>query len=306
MGSRRRQRPAHPAHPRYWGTWCAAALLRILTALPASWHPTLGRLLGRFGALLARRRRRVVSTNLERCFPELEPADRGSLAHRHFEAAGISIMETGRAWFGDLAALDDLLTVEGGDHFEAALASGRGVLLAGAHFVTLEIVCALLARRWPLDVVYRQQGNAAMERIQRAGRRGYGSVIHHRDLRTLIARLRSGHAVWFAADQDHGARRAEFLPFFGIPAATVTSPARIARLTGAEVLRLEHWRHPEESGFTARFRPLPRPFPGPDLRADAALLNACLETAIREHPEQYLWLHRRFKTRPPGASPFYS
>ncbi len=306
MGSRRRKRSAHPAHPRFWGTWCAIALVRILTALPASWHPKLGRLLGRSAAPLARHRRRVVMTNLENCLPEIPATERRSLARRHFEACGIAIMETGRAWFADLAALDARLEVEGGDQFEAALASGRGVLVVGAHFVTLELVGALLARRWPLDAVYRRQRNAALEWMQSAGRRGFGRLIDHRDLRTVIARLRAGRAIWFAADQDHGARSSEFLPFFGIPAATLTSPARIARLTGARVLRLEHWRNTDQSSFTARFRTLPRPFPGSDPRADAALLNACLETAIRERPEQYLWLHRRFKTRPPGTRPFYS
>ncbi len=306
MSSHRRRRPTHPGHPRFWGTWCALTLLRAIAALPEAWHPALGRTLGRVARHTLRRRRSIVRTNLELCFPELGPESRLQLERRHFEAAGLSLLETARAWFHDLGPLDARLQVEGGEHLDAALATGNGVLLAGAHFLTLEIVCALVARRWPLDAVYRPQRNPALERIQLRGRHHYDAVIDHRDLRQLMRRLRAGHAVWFAADQDHGARRSEFVPFFGIAAATLTSTSRLAKLTGARVLLMQHWRNADDHSWTVRFRPLPEPFPGADPRSDAAVLNASLERAVAEHPEQYLWLHRRFKTRPAGEPARYS
>lgn len=296
----------HPAHPRYWPGRCSLWLLRGLTHLPYSWQTKIGRLLGRIAQRLLGQRRRIVRRNLALCFPDLSAANREGLLRQHFEAAGISILEMANAWSGRLDKLDGRLEVLGGNHLEAACRHRGGVLLLGGHFLCMEIAGALFARRHPLDVVYKRQNHPALDAAERKGRlRHFQALIEHHQIRLVVRRLRAGHSVWFAADQDQGRRGVVFAPFFGVQAATLTSPLRLARLTGATILLLDMWRSSEGRGWTVRFRPLPKGFPSGDLTADAGRLNASLETVVREHPEQYLWLHRRFKTRPPGAPRVY-
>jgi len=271
----------------------------------------IGRLLGRIAKHLLGQRRDIARRNLELCFPDLTGSDRQRLLQAHFEAAGISILEMATAWGGNLDTLDAELEVQGSAHLEAARQQAGGVLFLGGHFLCMEIVGALFARRWPVDVVYRRQGHPVLDAAERKGRlRHFQTLIEHQQIRQVVQRLRAGHSVWFAADQDQGRRGAVFAPFFGIETATLTSPLRLAGLTGATILLLDMWRNdrwPENEGrrWTVRFRPLPEGFPSGDLSSDAGRLNASIEAAVREHPEQYLWLHRRFKTRPPDAPSVY-
>lgn len=305
-----RQTPS-ASRPRYWPSRCGLWLLRGLTRLPGPWQTQIGRMLGRCASRLLRQRRRVVQRNLELCFPDLTVTDRERLLEAHFEAAGISILEMANAWSGNLAALEGALEVEGASHLEAARQQGGGVLFLGGHFLCMEIAGALFARRWPMDVVYRRQSHPVLDAAERAGRsRHFQALIEHHQLREVVQRLRAGHTVWFAADQDRGLQGTVFAPFFGIDAATPTSPLRLAQLSGATVLLLDMWRNNagrsgEGRGWTVRFRPLPENCPSGDITADVARLNACLEAAVREHPEQYLWLHRRFKTRPADTPGLY-
>jgi len=303
---RRRQRPAHPLHPRYWPTWLGAGVLGALSSLPLTWQRRLGEFVGRLGQRALGRRRRIARINLELCFPHLEATERGRLLERHFEAAGIGLFETAIAWFRNPARLRHRLHLEGRTHLEAALAAPEGTLLVGAHFVTLEIVGALLAQTTDFDTVYRPHGNPVLERLQRRARtRHYGELIDRSDLRGIVRRLRAGRTVWYAPDQDPGAGRAVFVPFFGVPAAALTAGARLARLTGAQVLLIDHWRDAATMTWTVRFRPAPKGIPSDNAGADTRRLTLALEEAVAAHPEQYLWLHRRFKTHPSGAMPRY-
>ncbi|MCC5873724.1 MAG: lipid A biosynthesis acyltransferase [Gammaproteobacteria bacterium] len=309
--SRQPHQNSHAAiHPCYWPSRCSLGLLRGLARLPASWQPRIGRLLGRLAQALIGRRRHIVRRNLELCFPDLTARERQHLLTAHFEAAGISLLEMANAWSGNLAALDAELEVQGGAHLDAAHRHPEGVLLLGGHFLCMEIVGALFARRFPVDVVYQRQNHPVFDEAERAGRRRhFQALIEQHQIRKVVRRLREGHAIWLAADQDQGQRGAVFAPFFGVQAATLTSPLRLARLTGATILLIDMWRNSAGRRWTVRFRPLtasdPEGFPSGDLEADARRLNASIEAAVREHPEQYLWLHRRFKTRPPGAADVY-
>lgn len=263
-------------------------------------------MMGRLAQSLLGRRRRIVRRNLELCFPELSAADRQHLLEAHFQAAGLSILEMANAWNRSLDDLQGHLEVLGSQHLEAARQHPGGVLFLGGHYLCMEIAGALFARHHPVDVVYKRQRHPVLDAAERRGRsRHFQTLIEHQQVRLLVRRLREGHSVWFAADQDQGLRGALFAPFFGVPAATLTSPLRLARLTGAKVLLLDMWRSNEGRRWTVRFRPLPEGFPSGDLSADASCLNASIEAAVREHPEQYLWLHRRFKTRPRGAPGVY-
>ncbi|MCC5887868.1 MAG: lysophospholipid acyltransferase family protein [Gammaproteobacteria bacterium] len=290
----------------HWPIHCALWLLRALIRLPGSWQTKIGRMMGRLAQSLLGRRRRIVRRNLELCFPELSAADRQHLLEAHFQAAGLSILEMANAWNRSLDDLQGHLEVLGSQHLEAARQHPGGVLFLGGHYLCMEIAGALFARHHPVDVVYKRQRHPVLDAAERRGRsRHFQTLIEHQQVRLLVRRLREGHSVWFAADQDQGLRGALFAPFFGVPAATLTSPLRLARLTGAKVLLLDMWRSNEGRRWTVRFRPLPEGFPSGDLSADASCLNASIEAAVREHPEQYLWLHRRFKTRPRGAPGVY-
>lgn len=295
--------PAHPWHPRFWPTHLLVGLMRLLALLPTPALRELGQGLGAAGMQLAGRRRRIAERNLALCFPELEPAARRRLLRAHLRAAGISLLEIPLAWFRAPDTLANRFELIGLEHLRAAQADGHGVILAGCHFMTLELCGALLSSRVQLDAMYRAHRNPVFDRVQLNGRRRrYGRLYERRDIRGAVRALRRGRVLWYSADQDHGARNAVFVPFFGVPAATLTTTARLARLGRARVLRVDGWRDDARMCWTVRIAPQLSGFPSGDDARDTARLSAAVEAAAREHPEQYLWLHRRFKTRPPTAT----
>ncbi|HSG88981.1 MAG TPA: LpxL/LpxP family Kdo(2)-lipid IV(A) lauroyl/palmitoleoyl acyltransferase [Pseudomonadales bacterium] len=304
--SRRRPEPKPSWHPRWWPTLALLALMRLLARLPFAVQRELGHGIGAIASLVAGRRRRIAARNLALCFPELSSDARRTLLRQHFRAAGISTLETAVAWFRSPQDYAHRLDIQGLEHLRAAQAEGNGVILAGCHFVTLEICGALLSTVADVDVMYRPNRNPVFERVQREGReRRYGAVIARGDIRTAARRLREGRAIWYAADQDYGLRHSVFVPFFGIPAATLTATARLARMTGARVLLVDHWRDDARMRWTIRFSPALDGYPSGDEERDAARLSDAVEDAVRAHPAQYLWMHRRFKTRPPGGADLY-
>ena len=228
---------------------------------------------------------------------------RERLLRANFEATGLAVVETAAAWTRAPRTLAGRLDLVGLHHLEAARREG-GVLLVGCHLVTLEIAGALLSTAVALDVVERPHDDTRLDALQQRGRgRAFGAVIHRDDVRTVVRRLRAGHCVWYAFDQDPGPRRGAFVPFFGVPAATLTTAPRLARAGQARLLLVDHWRDLGKRRWTVRFTPLPS-LPD-DPTAATAVLVAAIEARVREHPEQYLWTHRRFKTRPPGEpSPY--
>ena len=194
----------------------------------------------------------------------------------------------------------------GVEHFRAALAQGRGVVLLGAHFGCLDIISQSLADLGRIDVMYRYNKNPVLEWVQLRGRRHYyRGVIERQDTRAVLQALKSGRAVWYAADQDYGAKYSVFAPFFGVEAATITATARFAGLNGSPVVMLSHHRDYDERTWTIEFSSPIEGFPSGDDQQDACRINQVMEGEIRKRPEQYLWLHRRFKTRPTGEHQFY-
>ncbi|RMD79785.1 MAG: lipid A biosynthesis acyltransferase, partial [Gammaproteobacteria bacterium] len=227
----------------------------------------------------------------------------------HFAALGEGLAEQALAWWAPDGRLAPRAELEGLAHLEAALAAGRGALLVNPHFTTVEITGRLLmlppALRRRVHFSYRRHKSPAVEALQRRARlRHAASLVAHDDLRAVVRLLRRGEAVWYAPDQNYRGKQSAFVPFFGVPAATITATSRLARLTGAAVLPVVTYRLPG-----GRWRLVVEPplagFPGPDPAADAARLNAVFERQIRAAPEQYLWVHRRFKTRPPGEEDVY-
>jgi KDO2-lipid IV(A) lauroyltransferase len=298
--------PANRAHPRYWGAWLGIGLMRAGAMLPWRLKLALGRGIGLLTWKLAKRRRHITDTNLALCFPELDDRQRAALVRKTFIANGIGILETATGWCRDPEHLRHRVTFKGTEHMERAMAQGKGALIIGIHFSTLDLGGALHSLFFPADVVYRPHDNPVFEDFMTRARRGiFGAAIDRHDLRGVVRRIKSGHAVWYSPDQDFGREVSVFAPFFGIPAASIKLTAKIARMTGAPVMPLMFHRNPDDRTYTLEYLPPLENFPSGDDVADAAQVNAFIEQAIRRHPEQYLWLHRRFKTRPPGEASFY-
>lgn len=291
--------------PRYWPTWLGLSLLWFSVLLPRSWRYRLGEQLGNLLWWLLARRRHVVQTNLRLCFPELSEDERQDMARRVFRHNAIGILETAMAWWGEPEELDDQITLVGAEHLQQAIEAGKGVLLVGAHYSVLDLGGSLLRRFFRVDGVYRPHNNALMEHvIHRSRRLVMDEQIHHRDLRTIVRRLRKGKVVWYAPDQDHGPGPSVYAPFFGTPAATVSATARLARLSGAAVVGVSFHRL-DDQRYEIQCYPALEDFPSGDDVADASAVNTMLEQGIRKNPAQYMWVHRRFKTHPKGKNYLY-
>lgn len=287
--------------PRFWLTWLILGALWLLTRLPFGWQMAAGRLIGALALRLAGRRRRIAAVNLQLCFPEQSEDERQRLLKAHFDALGKGVVETALAWWGRSARLQDKVRVVGLQHLQTARAEGRGVLLLSAHFTTLELGGRLLALHAPFHVLYRQHKNPLFEAVmQRARRRRFERAIARDDTRALLSSLKAGMPVWYAPDQNHAGPQAVFVPFFGIPASTLTATARLARLSGAPVVPFFQARLPGSAGYLLVLCPALDDFPSDDIEQDTARINRLIESVVREIPEQYLWVHRRFKTRPAG------
>ncbi len=292
--------------PRYWPTWLAFGLLWGVTRLPFRLQMACGDLIGALAWRFGRRRRHIAAVNLALCFPDLDAAARRTLLRRHFSSLGRGVVETALCWWGRERQLRDKVQITGLQHLQAAQAGGKGVILLSAHFTTLEIGGRLLALHAPFHVLYRPHKNALFERVmQRARRRRFEKAIPRSDTRALLASLRHNLPVWYAPDQNHGGSHSIFVPFFGVPASTITSTAKLAALSGAAVVPFFQMRLPGDEGYLLTLCPALEDFPGQDVEAATARLNHLFEAVIREMPEQYLWVHRRFKTRPLGEADPY-
>jgi len=296
--------------PRHWPTWFAVGGLRAaVTLLPWSWNLALGRALGRLAFRLAGKRVRIARRNLERCFPECSRDEREALLRRHFASLGMALFETGLAWWTGPARLARHLEVAGREHLDAALDSEQGVILVVAHATLVELggrfIAAQLGDR-PRALMYRPADDPVLERmLVRRRRAAMGELIARDDARDMVRRLRRGEVVWYASDQNYGGPHSVFAPFFGILAATNPGISRLARLGRARLLFANIRRVDDRGRYLLRFEPGPVKFPGASPRQDAEMINRAIERWVREAPEQYLWIHRRFKTRPEGEPPFY-
>jgi KDO2-lipid IV(A) lauroyltransferase len=251
---------------------------------------------------LAPARRRAARINFVLCYPELDGAARQRLLREHFAALGIGVFEFARAWWGGIAPMRRTVRIEGLEHLQAATANGGGALLISGHFMNLEICGRLLCDHVPLAGMYRRHRGAVMEWAVLRGRLRYASAMfQQQELRPALRHLKQGGVLWYAPDQDMLGKDTVFAPFFGIPAATITATHQLARLSGCAVLPFFH--HRQGDRYVLRIAAPLAGFPSPDVVADTARVNAAIEAMVREAPAQYLWIHRRFKRRPPGAPP---
>jgi KDO2-lipid IV(A) lauroyltransferase len=291
--------------PRYWSTWLALFFFRLAALLPVGLNLPIGRAIGKLFFHLGSSRRRVARTNIDLCFPELDELERERLVRSSIENCGISIMESALALWGAPGKLRRRSRVEGLENIAAVQARGQGVLLVACHFTTMDPAARILCDHIKLDVLYRKDPNPLLAYALTSAREAYvNRSIVRNDSRQLIRRLREGSVVWYTPDQDFGLKFGVFAPFFGVEAVTVTT-GRVARLGQAAVLPYFHYRD-EQGCYHIHIGPELQDYPQGDEVADATRLNQVIEEMIRRKPDQYLWVHRRFKTRPPGQPGLYS
>lgn len=295
-------------HPRFWLLWLGLGVLWLVVQLPYKVQLCIGRVLGGLMYRVAGDRRRIAARNLELCFPEKTAAERERLLKDNFASTGIAFFEMAMSWWWSKPRLAKLAQVEGLEHLEHAQREGKGVILMAFHFTTLEIGAALLGQKHTIDGMYREHNNPLFDFIQRRGRERHNAdslAVERDDVRGMLKLLRSGRAIWYAPDQDYGSKQSIFVPLFGIPAATVTATSKFAKLGKAQVVPFTQQRLADGSGYKLVIHAPLSDFPGESDEADCLRINQWVERAIRECPEQYLWAHRRFKTRPPGEPKLY-
>jgi len=295
-------------HPRFWPLWLGLGLLWLVVQLPYRVLLRLGRGLGWLMYHVAGSRRRIATRNLELCFPHMPAAKREQLLKENFASTGIAFFEMAMSWWWPRDKLAQLAHIEGIEHLQHAQAQGQGVILMAIHFTTLEIGAALLGQVHTIDGMYREHRNPLFDFVQRRGRERHNldaTAIEREDVRAMIKVLRKGRAIWFAPDQDYGPKQSLFAPLFGVQAATVTATTKFARLGRAIVLPFTQQRLPDGQGYRLTIHPPLADFPGETEEADCLRVNAWVEQAIVSCPAQYLWAHRRFKTRPPGEPKLY-
>ena len=296
-------------HPRYWLLWLGLGVLWLVVRLPYRWLLVLGRLVGRVMFYAMPARREIARTNLALCFPERSAAEREALLRANFASTGIALFEMAMAWFWPAARLRRLAHVQGLEHLQQASAEGQGVVLLSLHFTTLEIGAALLSQQITIDGMYREHRNPAFDFVQRRGRERHNAdavAVERDNVRAMLKSLRKGRAIWYAPDQDYGRKVSVFAPLFGQQAATVTATSTFARLGKARVVPFVQHRRADGSGYDLHIYPPLEGLPGADEVADATCINQWVEQAIRQQPEQYMWVHRRFKTRPEGEERPYA
>lgn len=283
-----------------------AALMWSLHFLPLGALAWIGRVLGSAAFWLIPERRRVTRINLAKCFPGLDAQAREGLAREHFRAAVRSILELGLVWWAPRERIQRLVRIEGLEHLRAL--GGAPSILFVPHFVGLNIGAARLGSEVNCVSMYSAQKDPALSELLLKGRLRFGTqtLVSRQDgIRPVIGAMRAGLPFYYLPDQDYGPRDALFVPFFGVQAATVPGLSRIARLVGARVLPCVTRMLPRGEGYVMTIEPPWENFPTADTAADTRRMNEYLERKVREMPEQYLWMHKRFKTRPPGEARFY-
>jgi KDO2-lipid IV(A) lauroyltransferase len=292
---------------RYAVVWAGYAWMRLLVLLPYRVQLALGRGLGRLAYSLLRQRRRIAARNIEACLPDLTPDVRARVLKEHFESLGLSLVEMGMGWFGRPQRVRARIDVEGAEHLAAALANGKGVILFSAHFTTFEFFWAALA---PLCTklcgMYKWQRNPVMNRVMNRGRgRWFDKLFAKDNVREMLRSLRDNGVVWYASDQSYGGKGSVLIPFFDEPAMTNTAIGRIAEASGAVVLPYFCRRLPTDRYVMSIGAPLAG-LPSGDEVADTRALMKLLEDYIRLCPEQYWWIHQRFKGRPAPLPDLYA
>lgn len=286
--------------PQYWLLWLGLALMYLISWLPYRVLMWLGSKLGRLLFKLLKSRQKVARRNLELCFPEQSAAEREVLLWQNAEETGKAMFETIMGWWWPDWRMRKLAHFKGYEHIQEALAAGKGVLLLSGHFLHLEAACRIFGFTHPSVGFYRPNNNPLLDYWQYHGRsRSNKYMIGKRDVKGLIEALNQQEVCFYLPDQDYGRNRAEFVPFFAVEeTATTTGTLLFAKAANCVVIPIYSYRLPDFQGYQIEILPAFTAFPSGDDKADVTRVNQWVEQAVLKHPEQYMWLHRRFKTRP--------
>jgi len=292
-------------HPRHWLLWFGIGLLWLVsTLLPYRVLMKLGSGLGLLLMKLLKKREKTAIRNLALCFPEMPQQERDDILRGHARSVGKALFETAMAWWWPQWRVKNLVTFTGLEHLEKAQAEGKGVLLFALHTFCLEIGGRLFASKSKLTGVYRPHNNPVMEYLQVTGRSPSAKLITKRNIRAMLTALKNGESVWYTSDQDFGRSKAVFVPFFGVEhAATVVGASILTKNTDTVVLPYVIYRKDDGTGYHIELKAPLENFPSGDDEQDAMLSNKVIEEGIMQAPDQYMWLHRRFKTRPNKDDP---
>ena len=286
-------------------TRIALAILWLLHWLPLPILASLGRGLGRLLYRFGRERRHIALTNLGLCFPGMSAAQKSAMAVRHFEAFGRSFLERGLLWWAPAERIRKLGRLTGREHL-AALYGKRPVILLVPHFVGLDMAWTRMSMEYDMSGIYANQKNLLFNAALYKGRARFGKSLmlsRQESTRKGLKAMKAGMPFFYLPDMDFGERDTIFVPFFGFPAATITGLSRLARLAGAVVIPVI--AHMERDGYLIEIGAPWPDFPGSSIEADTRRMNAYIESEVLKMPEQYFWLHRRFKTRPRGEKSVY-
>lgn len=293
--------------PRNWTGWITVALIWVIGRLPQRVGLALSTPLGWLIYRLAKRRRQIAERNIERCFPELSVQARDKMVRNHFRSVARMLFETAWTWTSSDKRLNRWGHAEGAEYVEQELEKGQGVLMITAHSTCLELGGWFGVKAVPKPwAVYRPLRNPVVEWFSIRSRARYlDGTIAKSVFRSMIRFLRDGGLLWYAPDQDFGPKRSLFAPFFGIEAATLGAIVLLVEKSGCSVVPMFPAFDEKKRQYVAKFQPALQDFPSGDAVADLARINAIMEAHIRKWPDQYWWMHRRFKTRPEGEPPFY-
>jgi KDO2-lipid IV(A) lauroyltransferase len=280
--------------------------LWLLHFLPLALLAPVGRAIGMGAYVLIAKRRRIARTNLRLCFPDLSSEAREQLLRRHFQCFGRALVESSIAWWGSAERLRRVVRIEGQEHVESL--KGERFIAFVPHFVGIELEGLRMTADYRGVAVYvRQKDKYVNAFLKRKRERFAGTrmIARQEGVKAILRALEGGQALQLSPDMDLGSKDSMFVPFFRVQAATVTALSRMARLMKLRIIPLVVRQLPGGQGYVARFHPPWEDYPGASVEEDTRRMNAFLEERIREMPEQYLWTHRRFKTRPPGEPKVY-
>ena len=281
----------------------------LLSKLPYRVQMASGRRLGDLARLLVAERRRVAQINIDLCFPELSAQRRHTILREHFRSVGMGAMETAICWWGHDATIRQLASIEGLEHLQAAAERGQGIILLSAHFTSLELGVRIgqhYLRQFDIETtaMYKPPHDPVIDHVMRTRREAHigGKSIPYKNVKGFIRALRRGDAVWYAGDQRAAKKQGELVEFFGRPALTHTAISRLAHMTDATIVPFFTLRRDDGQGYRLIVQAPLTDFPSGDDIADAHRINALIEAVVRRAPEQYFWLHQRFRT--PAADPY--
>lgn len=281
--------------------WLTLGGLRCIAFLPYKLQLKVGLAIGAFLKLIVPHKQHIIHTNLKRCFPDKTDQQRQDIYQQNYTNLGISLIEMGLCWWWPQHKLLKLVEIRGLEHVENALKQNKGVLLLTGHFTSLEIGARLLALYMPVQVMYRTQKNRLFDSYLYTKRCGYfENTISRKNTRQLIKGLKNQVPTWYAPDQDFPNENNIFAPFFNIPTATITATARLAKAGNAAVFTYFPERKADGTGYILHIEPALKNFPSDDIMADATAINQSIEKNVTLFPKQYMWIHKRFKTRPEG------